>query len=387
MPVSDHLLRKLELLAKLSVLALLRLLFGTRSLSLPLACGPDRVLVIRQHNQLGDMLCAVPLLRALRQAYPAGSISLLTSPVNHAIMLHSRFLDDVIEYDKRRFLGRGYIRPLAALRFLRHLRSRRFDLVIVPSTVSTSVTSDILARITGAPFRIGAGSINRKVNPSSFLYNVRLDVDWPDDRQCHQTERNLQYAAPLGIKSNQLHSEIVLTLQEINDANTFNINKLNLTVPTIMYHPGAGKTPNRWPAERFAEVARELHRKTGYSILIICGPMDDGPVAKMAGLLGLRHSVLREQPIRMVAAILSRARLLISNDTGIMHVGAAVGAPVLSLFGPTFPEQWAPKGPRNRYIKSEDGKIESIRVDQVLSEASEMLREGADGDGSSQGKS
>jgi ADP-heptose:LPS heptosyltransferase len=77
--------------------------------------------------------------------------------------------------------------------------------------------------------------------------------------------------------------------------------------------------------------------------------------------------------IREVAAILSLARLVISNDTGIMHVAAAVGTPVLSLFGPTDPEQWAPIGTKHRYIVGKGGDIETIPVEEVLTVAREML--------------
>jgi len=76
----------------------------------------------------------------------------------------------------------------------------------------------------------------------------------------------------------------------------------------------------------------------------------------------------------MVASILSAADLLVTNDTGIMHVGGAVGAPVLSLFGPTDPYQWAPIGPVHRFIRAEDGNIDTIPIDEVLKHAREMLR-------------
>ena len=113
-----------------------------------LLIDPTRVrsiLVVRQHNQLGDMLCVVPLLRALRSRFPGCRIVLLTSPVNHAVMQYHRLLDDVVNFDKREFLSDSTIR-LGALRdFRRSLRRFSFDLAIVPATVSMSLTSDILA--------------------------------------------------------------------------------------------------------------------------------------------------------------------------------------------------------------------------------------------------
>jgi ADP-heptose:LPS heptosyltransferase len=90
--------------------------------------------------------------------------------------------------------------------------------------------------------------------------------------------------------------------------------------------------------------------------------------------LRVPYKLLRNQYIRSIASIIQNADLLISNDTGIMHVGAAVETPVLSLFGPTDPEQWAPTGVRNRSLRGEGGDISMIPTQAVLDAAREMLR-------------
>src|SRR5205823_15106747 len=113
----------------------------------------------------------------------------------------------------------------------------------------------------------------------------------------------------------------------------------------IGFHPGAGKLANRWPAERFAMVADRLSEEFGATAVVTCGPMDADPVREMTERLRAPHVVLRGHPIRGVAAVLQRLDLVITNDTGILHVAAGVGTPVLSLFGPTDPAQWAPIGP------------------------------------------
>ena len=142
----------------------------------------------------------------------------------------------------------------------------------------------------------------------------------------------------------------------------------------IGYHPGAGKPPNCWPADRFAHVANILWTDFQASLFITSGPMDQSVVGRMVESLRAPYYLLENMPVRQVASVLVNLNLVISNDTGIMHVAAAVGVPVLCLFGPTDPLQWAPIGEKHRYIVSENGRMESISVDEVLAVAREMLR-------------
>jgi len=104
--------------------------------------------------------------------------------------------------------------------------------------------------------------------------------------------------------------------------------------------------------------------------------MDAEPVQEMTAFLNSEHVIVRRKGIREVAAILSHARLVVSNDTGIMHVAAAAGVPVLSFFGPTDPQQWAPIGTHHRYLQSADGNIARITVDEAGRTALDMLRIG-----------
>jgi len=367
-------LRRVERFLKTLVLSVLRGIFRLRRVSPFDPARFSRILVIRQHNQLGDMLCVTPLLRALRARYPGAFLALLTSPVNHEVMLHHAALDTVINFDKRDFLSGKTFHLVALWRFVRSLRARSFDLVLVPATVSTSTTSDVLAYLTGARTRIGAGSINGKPNPSAFLYTHERHLSWPDGQPRHQTERNMDVADLLMLPPLDRSLDLTLTPEERSTGLT-RLRELTDNVrPVIAYHVGAGKPPNRWPADKFAMLINLLGKEFEAAALLISGPMDEGPVSDVMGRLSVRHYLLEKQEIRIVASCLASADLLVSNDTGIMHVGAASGVPVLSLFGPTDPRQWAPCGTCHRYIQSRSGDISSIAVEEVAEKARGMLR-------------
>jgi heptosyltransferase-2 len=367
-------LRRIERPLKTFLLNALRGIFRPRQIPPITPDGFSRILVIRQHNQLGDMLCVTPLLRALRLRYPGAFIALLTSPVNHEVMLHHASLDNVINFDKQDFLGNHRFHPLALWGFLRSLRAHRFDLVLVPATVSTSTTSDFLAFSTGARVRIGAGSINGKVNPSSFFYTHERQLNWPEGEPRHQTERNLDIADLLQLDTHDRSIELTLTPEE----KTSGAEKIRTMTggirPAIAYHAGAGKPPNRWPAEKFVRLINLLGKEAGCASLLISGPMDEWPVSEVAKGLTVGYQIIQKQGIRAVASCIADVDLLVSNDTGIMHVGAATGVPVLSLFGPTDPHQWAPCGTGHRYIRSSTGDITEITVEEVADAAKMMLR-------------
>ena len=328
-----------------------------------------KILVIRQHDQLGDMLCVIPLLRALRKSYPEARITLITSPVNYRIMEYHPYVNDVICYDKKKY----WKSPTMLLQLLGYLRKRAFDLAIVPATVSLSTTSDLIALISGAPMRIGAESLNGKDNPCADFYTHRVALSWEEDPHRHQTIRNMDILKPLGITSDDLSLIIGFTRDEKryaeNEAASLKGNKTFL----VGIHPGAGKPENRWQAEYFAEIANKLANEKDASVVVTIGPMDDEPYDLFCRHLQFRHEVIYKKPIRTVAALISKLDLFITNDTGIMHIAGATGINMIALFGKTDPLQWAPIGPNVRYICISDDDVNSISPETVWMEVEAIL--------------
>lgn len=331
------------------------------------------ILIVRQHNQLGDMLCAVPLFAALRYRFPDSKITLVASPINYEILYNdiNPYIDNVIVYRKSTF---------KELReFYRQLRSKKYDIGIVPSTVSISRTSHIINYLSRAPLRVGVRSIGGKFNKTEFLLNVKSDFKW-DEKKMHQTERNLDVGRQLGIELDEkekIKTEIKLSNEEIVFADKYiEENFVIKDKPIIAFHPGAGKIQNRWALANFTELISLLYEKYNNYVLVTSGSIDKELTDKLKSDLnkkGIECVILNDTAIRKVAAVLKRINLYITNDTGTMHVGGYVNANVLALFGSTHGFEWAPERENVKYIQSPTDNINDISVREVFEKACVIL--------------
>ncbi len=328
-----------------------------------------KILVVRQHDQLGDMLCAVPLLRTLRKSYPNAHIALITSPVNYSIMENHPYVDEVLCYDKKKY----WKSPLLLVQFLRHLRKSAFDAAVVPVTVSLSTTSDLLALISGARMRIGAASLSEKENPCADFHTHCVALSWDANPHRHQALRNMDILGPLGISCEDLSLTIGFTQEEKRYAENAAVSLRGNNSCLVGIHPGAGKPDNRWKAEYFAEIANKLAAERNASVVITVGPMDDESYSLLCKHLRCPHEVVYKKPLRTVAAFIAGFDLFLTNDTGIMHVAAATQTKLIALFGSTDPLQWAPKGAHVRYISMSNGDVNSISTETVWREIVTIL--------------
>lgn len=331
------------------------------------------ILIVRQHNQLGDMLCSVPLFAAVRKRYPGAHITLVASPINYEILFSdiNPFIDKVITYRKA---------PLKQLReFYRELRTHQYQIGIVPSTVSISRTSHIINFFSGAKIRVGVRCIDEKVNSVEYLLNVKSDFKW-DLRKLHQTERNLDVGRQINCDLTDAEKNslmIHLSKDEIEFAKGYvEKNFPDKSKPLIGFHPGAGKIANRWSRENFTELITQIYLKTSCYVLITSGMIDKEITDDIKSALaakGIPAIVLDNTPIRKVGAVIKFSDLYITNDTGTMHVAGGVDSNVISLFGPTHGYEWAPKGKNKIFIQSKTSDINDITVIEVFEKASEFF--------------
>ncbi|MDZ7338609.1 MAG: glycosyltransferase family 9 protein [candidate division KSB1 bacterium] len=351
--------------AKVLLFRGLRSFFPVSTIRLENTAHLRRILVVRQHNQLGDMLCATPTFRVLRQAYPRAEITLITSPANYPAVQHNLRLDRVLVFDKIGFAKH----PREYWRFLRTLRSLRPDLAIVLSTVSMSVTSDVLAYLSRARYRIGPASIDGVPNTTGFLFNVPVVLDWRAQPHRHQALRNMDMLQPLGLVSDELQPELFPAAEEQQRAREL-LSRIGPGVK-VGIHPGAGKPANRWPTSCFAELATTLARQFGAHVVVTAGPDDEQVLRALLPNLQAPYTLCLNRPLGELAAIIAGLDLMVTNDTGVMHVAGTTWVPLISLFGPTEPAQWAPARPGSYYLQRP--RLSDITVDEVLELANRLL--------------
>jgi len=332
----------------------------------------ERLLVIRQQNQMGDMLCAVPAFRGLRNRFPGARISLVSAAINSEVMRGNPWIDEVLVYDKRKQMRNPFHLP----RFIAELRRRRFDAALVLSTVSFSVTSMMLSAASGARIRIGCAGAAFGAGLTSRYYHLELPLPSPAKlERMHEASHNLYPLAAIGVGESDLSSYMATTPEDERACDRMAEAIDPGGKGFIVVLPGAGKEQNLWPAERFAEAAARLSRRFGCPVVAVRGPVD-GPAFDrfLAGSGGLPPAAVISRPeIGFLAAVMRRASVNLCNDTGVMHIGGAVGARCVAVFGPTDPARWKPVNETVTAVRSHDGKTSSVKVDEVVEAAASLI--------------
>lgn len=298
---------------------------------------PRSVLVVRQHNQMGDMVCATPVFRALRETYPQASLGLVTAPVNREVVQNNPHLDRVFTFDQKMWRN-----PARLAAFLGEIRRFRPELAFVLGSVSFSVTSAAIALASGAPLVVGADSAPFGLDLSRHAFSLEMPSFPVLDR--HAVLHSLAPLQAVGITTADLSTVVVPSAAERDQARAI-LADLGLAAGFWALHPGAGKRQNIWPADRFAELARRAVAG-GRRVLVLHGPADREARQGLEGLLAdeMGRGVVCAPPcpVGVGAALLEAADRFLCNDTGVMHIAGAVGVPTVALFGPTDPLFWKP---------------------------------------------
>ena len=321
---------------------------------------PKKILIVRQHNQLGDLLAGVSLFRALKETYPGSNLSLVVSPLNYPGMVKNKFLDRVYIFDKKKLFNPVYL--IHTIKFFRE----EYDLAIVPVVVSISFTSNLLARLSNSKIRIGANSLNGKPNLSSYFFDRRIDIDWRKHPDSNVSERSLDIVRPFGINTNNYRSEISFNGADTKAAKKFidEFTEKNKKL-LIGLHVGAGKTTNRWSLLKYAELVKQIESNYQANFYLTGGWAEKEELNYLSKSVDINFGKFINKPIPQIAALVSMSDLFISNDTGIMHVAGTTDTPQISIFGPTNPFNWAPIG-INKYFIRKSELIDDVSVEDVL---------------------
>jgi ADP-heptose:LPS heptosyltransferase len=350
------------------IVVLLKFLFGLEKIKQVNTTGIKNVLIIRQHNQFGDLLASSSLFTALKESIKECKISVLVAPQNFYAITKNSFIDSYFVFEKRKIFNVFYIS-----RLIKYIRNN-YDLCIVPSTVSLSLTSSLFARFSNAKIKLGVSELDGKTNRYSFLFNYTVKLDWRLNPDRHVADFGLDIVRPLGIKTNNFNSIISFDADDEIIAQKF-IDTLQAADGDLIIgiHAGAGKPKNRWSLNKFIKLVEELNNKYKIKIFFTGSKADSEEIEYLKNNLKIKAVFYLDKTIPQLAALISKSDLFITNDTGVMHVAGSTNTPQISIFGPTNPFNWAPIGKNKYFLRAKSELIDDITVDNVLNLCEKIL--------------
>lgn len=291
-------------------------------------------ILVMRYRFIGDTVLTVPFLRNLRRAEPDARISWMVAPGSAGIVQGIPYVDDLIEWDPVTIHAdsRGAHRGIPAkLAFIADLRSRRFDKVYV---LKRSLSSALIAFLSGARERIGFDTEGRE---------CLLTRKVPYRNERHEVENFLEVLRADGIAVEDDHLELWSTIEEMQLADRV-LAAAGMDAGKIAaIHPFSAVEQRGWPLVNFAELAKQLAKDCGYRVIIVGGGADRNRFEYMKNSFGdACLDLVGRSTLRETLALLRRCSLFVGNDSGIMHIAAAAGVPVVALFGPQSPVKFGP---------------------------------------------
>ncbi len=276
-----------------------------------------RILVITLSN-IGDVILTTPVINALLKEFPRSRLDVMVGPQGREIFDRDPRIFKVIVYDKHMPIGEKR-------RLQLKLKKLRYDLVV-------DIRNTVFPLLIGPKYR--TATIQRF--PRSVM---------------HAKSRHLYRLKSLGIGSLEEPSYIHILKDDVDRIDSL-LKKRGITGPIVVINPGAKSHLKRWTIDGFARVADRLQGECGANVVFV-GLKEDAPIVKeiMSKMNSKPHILVGETNIRQLAALLKRARLLVTNDSAPLHLGCAVGIKVVALFGPTDPRKYGPTGEFDVVIK------------------------------------
>jgi ADP-heptose:LPS heptosyltransferase len=317
--------------------------------------GNIRRIAILRALKLGDLLCTVPALRALRAAHPFAEIRLIGLPwAAELVRRYDTFLDGLFVLPGFPGFPERVFEPRAFTRFLDEVQSWEPDLVL--QMHGSGELSNPLVML------LGARTTGGYAEPGRYCPDPARFIPYPADLP--EVGRHLRLMEHLGMPSRGMHKEL-----PVYDADRRALTDLvgwerghpgrpgvpgwggqdglapsqGLDGPYVVVHPGASVPEHRWPPDRFAAVADHL---AGQGLqIVLTGGAEEAPVtlSVQRQMRAPAINLTGRTSLGTLAALLERAALLVSNDTGVMHVGESVGTPLVAVSFDSESWRWAPQ--------------------------------------------
>ncbi|MDD5072917.1 MAG: lipopolysaccharide heptosyltransferase II [Candidatus Omnitrophica bacterium] len=338
----------------------------------------DKILIVNV-NWIGDVLFSTPAIRALRKHFPGAHIACMVVPRCEEILELNPHLNELIIYDEKG-RNKGLI---GKLKLISELRARRFDCVFL---FHRSLTRTLMVALSGIRERVGIDNPKR-----GFLLTKKIK---PQPSDIHKVEQFLNIVKVITGEDDGKSMELFTGKEDEAFAGEFlKSHGIGEGDRFIILNPGGNWDPKRWPAVDFAGLGDRLNEKYKVPIIITGAQKDVELANKISGIMKHKPVIAAgETTIRQLAAIMKRASLVISNDSGPMHIAVSQGARTIAIFGPTDPKITGPYG-EGIYgvIQKDSGKpgckipcydlrceealcMKAVTVEDVMLEAEKLLK-------------
>jgi heptosyltransferase II len=327
--------------------------------------GQFKNICLLHFGQLGDVLLALPAIRAIRERFPDAKVTLIAGKLPARLVNELKLVDDVIAVDRVALLHGNKLRSIGKIiRLVGDVRRREFDFVI---DLHSLYETNLLGFLSGARARLYANRESRSLDRlGSFDPRPPLE-----DKTIHLADNYLAVLIPLGVENADKFVRIIPDQAVVNDlANRFALdsNDGRLTVGVII---GAGHPSRRWPLENFAELARNIVERFDANITVFLGPEEEHEADEIKHRFPTGTKIVSGLRLIELAAIFSKIDLLVSNDTGPPHLAALVGTPIVLVIDERGPLRYLPLIRDIEVVRS--GFIENIPVDDVLDGVEKLL--------------
>lgn len=286
--------------------------------------GEEKRFLILSTTGLGDTLWGTPAIRALRECFPTSYIGVVTSPIGKALLQHNRRIDEIFTAKDPLFTS------LYSL--YRKLKTKGITHVLSFHTSQRAMLP--LASVIGATEIIGTYGLHKGLD---FLLTHPLE-----NVPMHEIQRRLAIVAEVGAHTLDSSMELFVSREDEKAAENF-LEELHIPsyLPLIAIHPGSKDKFKQWAPSHFIELGNKLVQNLGCRVIVTGAPHEKALVDEIAARIENAASATH-LPLLATAALIKRMDLMISNDTGPMHLAFAQKVPTIGLFTPTDPKLCGP---------------------------------------------
>jgi heptosyltransferase I len=298
--------------------------------------APERICIVRL-SALGDVVHTLPLAAALKEAFPESRITWVTQPLPARVLEGSPVVDELLLFRRRSGLeALGEYRAFANAH-----RGKRFDLVLVPQV---AFKAGLLSRLIAAPVRLGYD--RRRASDLQWLFTNRRIAPGP---RRHVVDEALEFARALGVTPGEARWGLALSPEE---AQAKDRRFAQIDGPAAGVVVSTSDPRKNWPAERWAPIVDALEERWGFRVLLL-----GGPSSREREIADRIRTRCRTEPvdelgddIRRLMWLLDGCSLVVSPDTGPLHIAVALGTPAVGLYGRTNPNVTGPYGPYRELV-------------------------------------